>query len=83
MASALDSSSPGWFPALADIASSVNQRSSDIGARRLHTVMEKLLEQLSFDAPDMPAATIAVDRDMVREKLGELVEDEDLSQYIL
>jgi ATP-dependent HslUV protease ATP-binding subunit HslU len=69
--------------AVADIAASVNERMADIGARRLHTVMEKLLEQLSFDAPDMPRATIVVDRAMVEKRLGDLVEDQDLSQYIL
>ncbi len=69
--------------AVADIAAAVNERSADIGARRLHTVMERLLDELSFDAPDMQAATVVVDREMVLERLGDLVEDQDLSQYIL
>ena len=69
--------------AIADIAASVNERSADIGARRLHTVMEKLLEELSFDAPDMPASHVVVDAAMVEERLGDLVEDSDVSQYIL
>ncbi|MCH7599888.1 MAG: AAA family ATPase, partial [Myxococcales bacterium] len=69
--------------AVADIAAAVNERMADIGARRLHTVMEKLLEDLSFDAPDMGQATIVVDRNMVEKRLGDLVEDQDLSQYIL
>ena len=69
--------------AIADIAAAVNERSADIGARRLHTVMERLLEPLSFDAPDMPAAEVTVDEAMVREQLSDLVEDRDLSQYIL
>lgn len=69
--------------AVADIAASVNERSADIGARRLHTVMEKLLDELSFDAPDMAATTIVVDRKMVEDRLGDLVEDQNLSQYIL
>ncbi|MDP6979232.1 MAG: ATP-dependent protease ATPase subunit HslU [Myxococcota bacterium] len=70
--------------AVADIAARVNERSADIGARRLHTVMEKLLDELSFDAPDLPdRASIVVDRAMVEERLVDLVEDQDLSQYIL
>ena len=69
--------------AVADIAASVNERSANIGARRLHTVMEKLLDELSFDAPDMPASSVVVDREMVEQRLGDLVEDQDLSQYIL
>ena len=69
--------------AIADIAALVNERAADIGARRLHTVMEKLLEDLSFNAPDLPATQVVVDEAMVRERLGELIEDQDLSQYIL
>ena len=69
--------------AIADIAASVNERSADIGARRLHTVMERLLEELSFEAPDLSARKVTVDEEMVRERLGDLVEDRDLSQYIL
>jgi ATP-dependent HslUV protease ATP-binding subunit HslU len=59
---------------IADIAAQVNERSADIGARRLHTVMERLLEELSFDAPDLSGGAVVVDRAMV---------DQDLSQYIL
>ena len=69
--------------AIADFAATVNQRSSDIGARRLHTVMERLLEPLSFDAPDMGAVRVVVDEAMVRERLADLVENTDVSQYIL
>jgi ATP-dependent HslUV protease ATP-binding subunit HslU len=69
--------------AIADLAAEVNERSSDIGARRLHTVMERLLEPLSFDAPDMGARRVVVDESMVRERLADLVENTDLSQYIL
>ncbi len=69
--------------AIADVAASVNERSADIGARRLHTVMERLLDELSFDAPDLSAQTVVVDAEMVQERLGELVEHQDLSQYIL
>ena len=69
--------------AIADIAAAVNQRSSDIGARRLHTVMERLLEELSFDAPDLGDTQVVIDEDLVKEKLSDLAEDQDLSQYIL
>ena len=73
----------GGLKAIADIAAGVNEQSADIGARRLHTVMEKLLEDLSFEAPDMSDASVVVDEAMVRERLSDLAEDQDLSQYIL
>jgi ATP-dependent HslUV protease ATP-binding subunit HslU len=69
--------------AIAGCAARVNQRSDDIGARRLYTVMEKLLEQLSFDAPDLAGARQVVDEAFVRERLEPLVRDEDLSRFIL
>jgi ATP-dependent HslUV protease ATP-binding subunit HslU len=69
--------------AIADMASIVNERSADIGARRLHTVMEKLLEQLSFDAPDMGTVKVVVDEALVRERLSDLIENADVSNYIL
>ena len=69
--------------AIADVAATVNERSADIGARRLHTVMERLLEALSFEAPDLGARTVKVDRAMVEERLGDLLDDQDLSQFIL
>ena len=69
--------------AIAEIAASVNERTEDIGARRLHTVMEKLLEDVSFDAPDLGAKRIVVDESLVRERLGGLARDEDLSRFIL
>jgi len=69
--------------AIADVAATVNERAADIGARRLHTVMERLLEALSFDAPDQGKQTVVVDEAMVRERLGELLDDQDLSQFIL
>jgi ATP-dependent HslUV protease ATP-binding subunit HslU len=68
---------------IADIGAAVNDRSADIGARRLHTIMERLLEELSFDAPDLGGRTVVVDRAMVDERLGNLVDDGDLAQYIL
>ena len=69
--------------ALAELAWRVNERSNDIGARRLHTVMEKLLEDLSFDAPDLAGSRHVVDEAFVRGRLQELIEDEDLSRFIL
>jgi ATP-dependent HslUV protease ATP-binding subunit HslU len=69
--------------AIADVAARVNQSSDDIGARRLHTVMEKLLEELSFDAPDLAHTRHVVDDGFVRERLEDLVRDEDLSRFIL
>jgi ATP-dependent HslUV protease ATP-binding subunit HslU len=69
--------------ALAEIAAAVNARTEDIGARRLHTVMERLLDEVSFDAPDLGGKRIVIDEHFVRERLGELAGDEDLSRYIL
>ena len=69
--------------ALADIAFLVNERTENIGARRLHTVMEKLLEEISFCAPDMKPGKIRIDRKYVKEHLADIVQDEDLSRYIL
>lgn len=69
--------------AIAHIAARVNERGDDIGARRLHTVMEKLLEEISFDAPDLGGGRCVVDENFVHERLDALVEDEDLSRFIL
>jgi len=69
--------------ALAEIAAQVNDRTEDIGARRLHTVLERLLEEVSFEAPERPGTKLEVDRDFVVTRLGDLVRDEDLSRYIL
>ena len=68
---------------LAEIAFDVNESTENIGARRLHTVLERLLEEVSFDAPDRDGEQIAVDKKFVEDRLGELVQDQDLSQYIL
>jgi ATP-dependent HslUV protease ATP-binding subunit HslU len=68
---------------LASVAFEVNEKQENIGARRLYTVMERLLEQVSFEASDMTGQTISIDADYVNEHLGELLKDEDLSQYIL
>ena len=68
---------------IAEVAWQVNEKQENIGARRLHTVTERLLESVSFDASDMLDQTIIIDADYVNEHLGELSLDEDLSQYIL
>lgn len=68
---------------VAQIAHNVNESTENIGARRLHTVMERLLEQISFSAPDESGTEITVNANYVDEKIGELVKDEDLSRYIL
>jgi len=68
---------------LARIAAEVNDRMENIGARRLHTVMERLLDGVSFDAPDLRGQRIVVDAAYVRERLQGIAEDEDLSRYIL
>jgi ATP-dependent HslUV protease ATP-binding subunit HslU len=68
---------------VAEVAFEVNERTENIGARRLHTVMERLLETLSFDAADRNGARIVIDREYVDANLGELVKDQDLSRYIL
>ncbi len=68
---------------LAEIAFEVNERTENIGARRLHTVMERLLEAVSFEAADRSGSDVRVDRAYVEANLGELARDEDLSRYIL
>lgn len=68
---------------LAKIAADVNQRTENIGARRLHTIMEKLLEDLSFDAPEDASGTVTVDAAYVRSKLEIIAADQDLARYIL
>ena len=68
---------------VAEYASVVNERSENIGARRLHTVMEKLLDEISFEAPDMSESTVVIDEAYVDRMLSEIVKDEDLSRYIL
>jgi len=68
---------------IAEIAAQVNSQNENIGARRLHTVMERLLEQVSFEAADKGGSAVAVDGAFVDRHLGDLVKDEDLSRYIL
>lgn len=68
---------------IAEIASQVNASTENIGARRLHTVLERLVENLSFEAPDKHGEAVTIDAALVNERLGDLAQDEDLSRYIL
>lgn len=68
---------------IAGIAATVNEKTENIGARRLHTVLEKLLEDISFEAPEKKNGKLPIDREYVRAKLADIVKDEDLSRYIL
>ncbi len=68
---------------IADIAAYVNEKTENIGARRLHTVLEKLLEDISFEAPEKKNDKLVIDEKYVKDKLSEIVKDEDLSRYIL
>jgi ATP-dependent HslUV protease ATP-binding subunit HslU len=68
---------------ITDIAQKVNEMTENIGARRLYTVMERLLDDISFSAPDMKEKTITITKEYVRDKLGEFLQKDDLSRYIL
>jgi len=68
---------------IAEMAALINERTENIGARRLYTMMEKLLDEISFDAPEMSGNSMVIDAKYVLEKLKDFVEDEDLSRYIL
>ena len=61
----------------------MNERTENIGARRLHTVMERLLDEISFDAPEKQGSKIAIDADYVQKRLADVLKSEDLSRYIL
>jgi len=74
---------PEAVEAVAEIAMKVNASTENIGARRLYTVMEKLLEEISFTAPDLPGKELAIDAGYVQERLGDITRDQDLSRYIL
>ncbi|NQY93754.1 MAG: AAA family ATPase, partial [Campylobacteraceae bacterium] len=69
--------------AFAHLAVGANEKAEDIGARRLHTVIEKVLEDVSFDADEKNGETITITRELVYEKLQDIVEDEDTARYIL
>ena len=68
---------------IAQIAFDVNERTENIGARRLATVMERLLDEIGFDAPNRSGQSVTIDAAMVDDRLGELAKDEDLSRYVL
>jgi ATP-dependent HslUV protease ATP-binding subunit HslU len=74
---------PSAIDRVAELATLVNERTENIGARRLHTVMEKLLDEISFEAPDMTETSITIDAAYVDRMLAEIVKNEDLSRYIL
>jgi len=74
---------PAAIERIADFATIVNERTENIGARRLHTVMEKLLDEISFDAPELGRRSITIDRAYVDRMLADIVKNEDLSRYIL
>jgi ATP-dependent HslUV protease ATP-binding subunit HslU len=69
--------------AIADLAAEINTSIENIGARRLHTVMERLLDEISFTATDRPGSTFSIDANYVQEQVGELAKDSDLSKFIL
>jgi len=68
---------------IAEVAWQVNESTENIGARRLHTVLERLLERVSFEAPDRPNGVVRIDADYVDERLGDLIKDDDLANFIL
>jgi len=74
---------PEAISEIADVAALVNERTENIGARRLYTVMETLLDEISFEAPDLKGKEIVIDAAYVRDKLNDIIEDEDLTRYIL
>ena len=69
--------------AIARYATQVNQRTEDIGARRLQTIMERVLEDISFEAPDMQETSVAIDDAFVQERIGDVAEDDELINFIL
>ncbi len=75
--------SPDAVEAVAEIATGVNERTENIGARRLYTILERLLEEISFHAPDMPGKAVTIDAGYVHARLADVLKDEDLSRYIL
>jgi ATP-dependent HslUV protease ATP-binding subunit HslU len=73
----------GAVERIADFAARVNDITENIGARRLHTVMERLLDEISFEAPDRAERTVTIDEAYVDRMLADIVRNEDLSRYIL
>jgi ATP-dependent HslUV protease ATP-binding subunit HslU len=68
---------------IAETAQAVNESMENIGARRLHTIMERMLDEISFNAPDMAEQKIVIDAKYVKDKIADIVKDRDLSRYIL
>jgi ATP-dependent HslUV protease ATP-binding subunit HslU len=68
---------------MASLAARMNREMENIGARRLHTIMENLLEDLQFDAPEMRGETVVIDADFVRDRLEPLIADSDMRRYML
>ena len=68
---------------MSSFACRVNETAENIGARRLHTILEKVLEDISFDAPDLKKKTVKIDKAFVEKQLASIVADQDLSKYIL
>jgi ATP-dependent HslUV protease ATP-binding subunit HslU len=68
---------------MAEMAAEINDKTDNIGARRLHTIIEKVLEEISFICPETPGQRYSIDADLVQERLSEIVKDQDLSRYIL
>jgi ATP-dependent HslUV protease ATP-binding subunit HslU len=75
--------SPDAIEAVAEIATRVNEQTENIGARRLYTIMERVLEEISFGAPDLTGKTIAIDAGYVHARLADIVKDQDLTRYVL
>ncbi len=74
---------PDAIQEISELATKVNSTTENIGARRLHTIMEKLLEDISFNAPEMSGMSVTIDANYVKEKIADIAEDRDLSRYIL
>jgi ATP-dependent HslUV protease ATP-binding subunit HslU len=74
---------PDAIERVAELASSVNDRTENIGARRLHTVMERLLDEVSFQAPELSGESVTIDAAYVDRMLSDIAESDDLSRYIL
>jgi ATP-dependent HslUV protease ATP-binding subunit HslU len=75
--------SPDGIEALADIAHEVNRTAQNIGARRLHTVLERVVEEISFEGPNLTNKNVVIDANYVRNRLDEILQKEDLSKFIL
>ena len=74
---------PDGIEALADIAFEVNRTTQNIGARRLHTILERVVEEISFEGPDLADKHVVIDGDYVRGRLNDILQKEDLSKFIL